>query len=80
MSMLQVSDFLLYSALINMGLLLWWVSFFIFGHSLIYRMHSRWFKISEERFDTIHYSGMALYKICIFVFNIVPYFALMLVS
>jgi len=80
MSMLQISDFLLYSALINMGLLLWWVSFFIFGRSVIYRMHCRWFKISEERFDTIHYSGMALYKICIFVFNIVPYFALMLIN
>jgi len=80
MKMLQVSDFLLYSALINMGLLLWWVSFFIFGRSVIYRMQSRWFKISEERFDTIHYSGTALYKICIFVFNIVPYFALMLIN
>jgi len=63
-----------------MGLLLWWVTFFIFGRSFIYRIHNRWFKISEERFDAIHYSGMALYKICIFVFNIVPYIVLMSIT
>jgi len=75
-----LSEALLWSALINMGLLLWWAGFFIFGHGFIYRMHSRWFKLSEEKFDAIHYSGMAFYKICIFVFNIVPWLALEIIS
>ena len=80
MTIEMLSEALLWSSLINIGLLLWWVGFFIFGRGFIYRMHSRWFKLSEEKFDTIHYSGMAFYKICIFMFNIVPYFALMIVS
>jgi hypothetical protein len=80
MTIEMLSEALLWSTLINMGLLLWWALFFIFGRGFIYRMHSRWFKLSEEKFDTIHYSGMAFYKICIFMFNIVPYFALMIVS
>ena len=75
-----LSEALLWSALINMGLLFWWAGFFIFGHGFIYRMHSRWFKLSEEKFDAIHYSGMAFYKICIFVFNIVPWLALEIIS
>ncbi len=79
MTIETLSEALLWSALINMGLLLWWVVFFIFGRAFIYRMHSRWFKLSEEQFDAIHYGGMAFYKICIFVFNIVPWFALMII-
>lgn len=67
---------LLWSLLINMGLLLWWMLFFIFAHDWIYRIHSRWFKLSVETFDSIHYAGMAFYKICMFIFIIVPYLAL----
>lgn len=80
MTIEMLSEALLWSTLINMGLLLWWVGFFIFGRGFIYRMHSRWFKLSEEKFDAIHYAGMTFYKICIFIFNIVPYFALMIIS
>jgi len=59
-----------------MGLLLWWVLVFIFARDWIYAFHSRWFKLSRETFDTIHYSGMAFFKLYIFIFNVVPYFAL----
>jgi hypothetical protein len=34
----------------------------------------------EERFNGIHYLGMAIYKIGILVFNLVPYIALCIVS
>ena len=80
MTIEMLSEALLWSSLINIGLLLWWVGFFIFGRGFIYRMHSRWFKLSEEKFDAIHYSGMTFYKICIFIFNIVPWLALSIIS
>jgi hypothetical protein len=64
---------------INMGLLLWWFLFLVFAHDLVYRMHSKWFKIPVETFDTIHYSGLAFLKLLVFVFNITPYFALCIV-
>ena len=65
-----------WSAIINIGLLLWWWLWFMLAHDWVYRIHTKWFKIPVERFDAIHYSGMAFFKICIFVFNIVPYLAL----
>jgi len=42
-------------------------------------VHSRWFHLSVEQFDALHYAGMALYKLGILLFNLVPYIALRLV-
>ena len=66
--------------LINMAFLLIWLIMFIVGRDWIDRMHSRWFRISEERFDAIHYAGMAIFKTAIFLFNLVPYLALRIVG
>ena len=79
MTMIMLRDLLFWSAIIHMGLLLWWFLGFMFARDLIYRMHTRWFKLSDERFDAIHYAGMAFYKVCIFLFAIVPYFALLII-
>jgi len=75
-----VRDALLWCFIINIGILLWWFLFFTLAHDWVYQFHGKWFKLSVERFDTIHYASMAFYKICIFVFNIVPYFALCIVG
>jgi hypothetical protein len=74
-----VRDVLAWCAVINVGLLLWWVLLLMLAHDFTYRFHGKWFKLSVERFDAIHYSGMLFFKICIFLFNIVPYFALRIV-
>ncbi|MBN2143368.1 MAG: hypothetical protein JW774_01970 [Candidatus Aureabacteria bacterium] len=68
----------LWCIVMNMGLLLWWFILFAFAHDWIYRMHSRWFKIPVETFNAIHYAGMAFFKIAIFIFNITPYAALLI--
>lgn len=39
-------------------------------------LHGRWFHLSDNTFDTIHYSGMAVYKIGILLFNLAPLLAL----
>jgi hypothetical protein len=71
-----VRDVLLWCFIINIGILLWWFLFFSLAHDWVYHFHGKWYKLSVERFDAIQYGGMAFYKICIFVFNIVPYLAL----
>jgi hypothetical protein len=43
-------------------------------------MHTRWFKLSVETFDAMHYAGLAVYKIGIILLNLVPFIALCLVS
>lgn len=71
-----IRDALLWCAVINMGLLLWWFLLFVLAHDWIYRFHGKWFSLSTEKFDSIHYTGMALFKIGIFLFNLTPYLAL----
>jgi len=67
-------------SIINMGILIWWFLLFTLAHNLVYKIHSKWFKISVEQFDAVHYAGMVFFKIFIFAVNIVPYFALRIVG
>ncbi len=80
MTIYMVRDALLWCFIINMGLLLWWFMFFTLAHDWVYRFHGKWFKLSVDKFDAIHYAGMAFFKIFILFFNIVPYFALLIVG
>lgn len=73
-------DVLLWCAVINYTVLLVWFVFFRFAHDWIYRLHGRWFRLSTEQFDSIHYGGMAVYKIGILLFNVVPYAALLIIG
>jgi hypothetical protein len=63
---------------INFGLLTLWFLGFIFGRGFIYRMHGKWFKLPQEKFDAIIYSLMGFYKLLIFFFNVVPYVVLII--
>ena len=67
-------------SLINIGLLLFWGLLLMLAHDWMYRLHTKWFKLSEESFDKIHYAGITFFKIIVFVFNIVPYLALRIVG
>jgi hypothetical protein len=75
-----VRDVLAWCAVINVGLLLWWLLFLRLAHDLAYRIHGKWFNLLVERFKAIHYAGMLFFITCIFLFNIVPYFALRIVG
>ena len=66
-------------SLINIGILFFWFFMFVFAHDLIYNLHTKWFKISLEKFDAIHYGSMAFFKLGVFVLNIVPYLAMRIV-
>lgn len=75
-----IRAFFAWCSVINIALLLWWAIFLLFAHDWTYRMHSKWFKISVEQFDAIHYAAMAAFKLGVFTFNLVPYFALRIIG
>ena len=77
-SLLQ--SFLGWCGVLNYFLLVIWFLLFLFAHEFLYKIHSRWFQLSVESFDKIHYQGMAYYKILILFFNIIPFFALILIG
>ncbi|GMW00405.1 MAG: hypothetical protein AMXMBFR84_15420 [Candidatus Hydrogenedentota bacterium] len=57
-----------------------WGCAFAFMHDWMYRMHVKWFKMSVETFDAIHYAGMALFKMGMILTALVPYLALRIVG
>ena len=80
MNIESITEFLLWCTIINYGILLIWFLFFAFCRDFIYRLHSVWFNISQQNFDTIHYTGMAIYKIGIILFNMVPLLVLYMIT
>jgi ABC-type branched-subunit amino acid transport system permease subunit len=67
---------LLWCTVINYGVLLVWFLVFVFAHDWIQRIHGRWFRVSREQFDALHYAGMSIFKIGIILFNLVPFVVL----
>ena len=80
MSLDTLREVLLWSLVINYGVLLIWFAAFTLGHDRLYRLHSRWFAVSRETFDALHYGGMAVYKIGTLLLNLAPLVALWLVA
>lgn len=80
MTIEQLRDFLGWTTLLNLGLLTFWALAFFCCREKIHRLHGKWFRLSDERFDAIHYQGMAIYKIGIFLFHLMPYLALRIIA
>ena len=76
----EVRHVLLWCVVFNYAILLVWSGVFVFAHDWMYRMHGRWFKLSIETFDAMHYAGLSAYKIGILLLNLAPLVALYLVS
>jgi hypothetical protein len=76
MSIEVTRNFLLWCTVLNYIILMVWFSVFVFAHDWIQRSHSRWFHLSSEQFDALHYAGMTIYKIGILLFNLVPFIVL----
>ena len=68
---------LLWCAGINYAILLVWFAVFVFAHEWLYRLHTRWFRLSRESFDALNYGGVAVYKIGNVLFFLVPAIALL---
>ncbi len=80
MAVSHLQDFLLWCTVLNsVFLLVWWLMLLVAG-SFIYRVHTRWFDISRDRFDAIHYQGVMFFKFLIILFNLTPLLALLIIA
>jgi hypothetical protein len=79
-SLEAIREAFLWCSIINIGLLMFWFGLIAFAHDWVYRVHTKWFNMSVEKFDSVHYSGMGLFKLVIGTFNVVPYLALSIVG
>ena len=80
MNIETLRNMLLWCAVINYGLLILWILFFMMAHDWLQRLHGRWFRLPVERYDALNYGGMMLYKLGIILFNLVPYIALRIIG
>lgn len=71
-----LKEFLLWCLAVNYGVVLVWFAVLVFARSWVLGLHTRWFKLTPETFDLVHYTAMAVYKIGVLLFNLAPLAAL----
>ena len=76
MNISTLESVLLWCVVINYIVLIVWFLIFLFARDPLYRLHTRWFRLSPEQFDVTMYGSMALYKIGVILLNLVPLLAL----
>lgn len=80
MDLAFVRNVLLWSTVVHYGVLLVWFLMFVLAHDWLQGFHGRWFRLSNEQFDALHYAGMAMYKIGILLFALVPFMVVTLLA
>jgi hypothetical protein len=73
-----LKTFFLYAALINWGILLYWFLCLMFLKQWVYNFHRRWFDLSDQELDRIHYGALAAYKLAIIVLFLTPWLVLLI--
>jgi len=72
LNLAALQTILVWSVVVNYAILMIWFVVLVVAHDWVYRLHGRWFRMSRESFDTVHYGSMAAYKIGILLFNVAP--------
>jgi hypothetical protein len=75
-----LTKFFMWCTIINAGLLVFSFLIVAFANDFVYRIHSKWFPMPRETFNVIFYSFMGAYKLLVYVFNIVPWVALVIIG
>ncbi len=82
MDIAMLTAFFMWCTILNLGILV--LSFMLvsfgFGSEFVYRMHSKWFPMPRETLNAVLYLIMGIYKVFIFVFNAVPWLALVIIK
>ena len=80
MTLVEVREMLLWCSILNMGLLIFISLLFLVAGKWICRIHAKIWGLPEDKVRISLYRIMSTYKILIFVFNIVPYAALVIIG
>ncbi len=80
MSVEFLKTFFLVSTLIHYAILFIWFLAIVFANDFMFKLHTRWFAISRPTFDSIHYAGIAFYKVGVLLTSLVPWIALCILT
>ena len=73
-------EFLGWCSVINIGLLIFYAIFLVLLRGRISHIYTKMFNLDERDISRACFQYLAQYKIVIIVFNIVPYFTLMIMK
>ena len=75
-----IRAFFMWCTILNGALLV--ISFLICASAgdWVYQMHSKWFSISRDTFNVALYAFLGVFKTLFFVFNVIPYVALLILG
>ena len=79
MTIFQIREVLGWCSVINVGIMIVMFLILWLGRSCVYRMHSRMFPITEPQFNAMIYAFLGIYKLLVYMFNIIPYVAVCIV-
>ena len=71
---------LMWCTIINYVLLTVWAFAYLFLRASLHRLWNLWFRLSPEQYDILNFIGLTIYKLGIFLFNLVPWVALWIVG
>lgn len=78
MNLEMARNFFMWCSIINYGLLILWAGLFVFAHDSYQSFNEFMIRRKIEHFDTLHYAGIALFKLAVILFNLVPWVVLTL--
>ena len=76
----MLTRFFMWCTIIHVGLLIIMTVMMIACRRWIYRVHTRWFPMSEQTHTALLYGMIGTYKILVYVLCIVPYVALLILK
>ena len=76
MDIQQLTDFFMWSTVINVGIFIYWIAWVLLAPELVYKIQSRFFPIDRENYNRIMYFFLGFYKVLIIVFMLIPYLVL----
>ncbi len=76
----RLQDFLLWSLLVNAGIYIISLVGVLSLRRFMCKIHAKLFGVSEETSNKVMYQYLAVYKLLLIVFNLVPWIAIQLVK
>jgi hypothetical protein len=74
-----VATILLWSFGLGVVLVLLWFGLLVLAGDLVYNLHAKFFQIPREQFEALHYLGLMLAKVAVFMLFLFPYVGIRIV-
>ena len=75
-----LTNFFMWCSIVNISLLVLSFLLWLVASDRIYALHGTWFPMPRQTLNVIFYCLLGLYKIIVFVFNIVPWVVLEIIA